>query len=481
MRALLVWCLVLTALPARAEPPVVAVFDLEDAAATPTIPRDVALQLGDYLEGRLAESGTFRVVPKDQLRAQLASAKKQSYQSCFDDACQIEVGKALAAQKTLSTKLMRLGKQCILKSVLYDLEKEVSEAVANVKGGCTQDDLVTSVEAVAEKLRLARDPSGSAPLASPIASESPAPKASPTGHEILDSLALPETRRTAPRLTVRGLDTPPRKPVSCKTPEACYDLGADHQAGRNGSPQDDARALELFRVACKGGHAAACVDVGYHIEMGRGTPVDLANAAAYYQRGCDGGNQIGCANLAFMFENGRGVTADLAIARELYRGACDGGNGRGCTSLGYMLENGSGVEVDLTRSAQLYKQGCGGGNMTGCANYAYMLSNARGVAQDDDAAFRYYKQACDGAEARGCTDMGFMYENGRGVGFDLVKAVRHYEQGCTMGNAFGCERAGKMHETGRGTVKDKARAQALYRQACDGGEDKGCKGLERLR
>lgn len=479
MRALLTCSLVLTTLPALAEPPVVAVFDLEDAAASPTIPRDVALQLGDYLEGQLAEGGTFRVVPKDQLRAQLASAKKQSYQSCFDDACQIEVGKALAAQKTLSTKLMRLGKQCILKSVLYDLEKEVSEAVANVKGGCTQDDLVTSVEAVAEKLRLARDPTARTKPIPPA--EPPAPKASPTGHEILDSLALPEAPPKAPRLTVRGLDTPPRQPVRCASPDACYDQGADHQVGRNGAPHDDARALELFRVACKGGHAAACVDVGYHVEMGRGTAVDLPNAAAYYQRGCDGGNQIGCANLAYMFENARGVAQDLALARELYRGACNGGNGRGCTSLGYMLENGSGVAVDLVRAAQLYKQGCDGANMTGCANYAYMLSNARGVAQDDAAAFGYYKKACDGEEARGCTDMGFMYENGRGVGFDLVKALHHYEQGCTMGNAFGCERAGKMHETGRGTVKDKARARTLYRQACDGGEDKGCQALERLR
>ncbi len=467
----------LSALPAAAAPPpVVAVFDIEDASGTKALPRDVALQLGDYLEGQLAEGGRFRVVPKDQIREQLASAKQKSYQGCFDDACQIEIGKALAAQKTLSTKLMRIGKQCILKSVLFDLKNEVSDSVANVKGGCTQDDLVASVEKVAEKLKLALDPTAPpAPAAILARLDPPKPK---TADE-----AAPEAAagRVAPKLTVRGLDAPPVQAVACGSPKACYDIGADFQNGRNGRPKDDVRALDHFRRACRDGYATACVDVGYHIEMGRGSSVDLTNAAAHYQKGCDAGNQIGCANFAYMFENGRGVPQSYAIALDLYRTACTDGNARACTSLGYMAEKGTGTEVDLTRAAQLYHQGCDGGNMVGCANYAYMLSNARGVEKDDSAAFAFYKKACEGDEARGCTDMGFMYEHGRGAAFDLALAVKHYEQGCQMGNAFGCDRLGYMYEYGRGVTADLARARKEYEKACNGGEQRGCKNLERVR
>lgn len=474
------WALVAvgaSASPALAGPPVVAVFDIEDASGSKGIPRDVLLQLGDYLEGQLAEGGKFRVVPKDQIREQLGNAKKKSYEGCFDDACQIEIGKALAAQKTLSTKLMRIGKQCILKSVLFDLKNEVSDSVANVKGGCTQDDMVASVEKVAEKLKLAIDPSA-APAGKILGRIDDTPKALP------DEDPKPKVAPGSdvpPRLTVRGLDAPPSQPVDCGSPKACYDIGADFQIGRNGRKKDDVRALDYFRRACREGYGTACVDVGYHIEMGRGASVDLANSAAYYQKGCDAGNQIGCANFAYMFENGRGVEQNLPIAIKLYRGACNDGNARACTSLGYMTEKGSGMPVDLARSAALYKQGCDGGNMVGCANYAYMLSNARGVEKDDNGAFAYYKKACDGDEARGCTDMGFMYENGRGVAFDLALAVQHYEQGCRMGNAFGCDRLGYMYEHGRGVAVDLARARKEYEKACNGGEQKGCKNLERVR
>lgn len=467
---------------AAAGPPVVAVFDIEDASGTSRLPKEVALQLGDYLEGQLAEGGRFRLVPKDQIREQLVGAKKKSYEGCFDDACQIEIGKALAAQKTLSTKLMRIGKQCILKSVLFDLKNEVSDSVANVKGGCSQDDLVASVERVAEKLKMAVDPHTPLPVASP----SPSPKANP----ILESLKLPETlgeprvvrdARGIPRLTLRELGSVTGTEIACASAQACYDIGADHQNGRNGRKKDDLLALDHFRRACQSGYLTACVDVGYHIEMGRGTSVDLTNAAAYYQKGCDGGNQIGCANLAYMFENARGVEQSFPIAITLYGSACSSGNGRACTSLGYIHEKGNGVTANPTRAAGLYKQGCDGGNMVGCANYAYMLSNARGVEKDDGGAFAYYKKACDGDEARGCTDMGFMYENGRGVPFDLAKALQQYEQGCTMGNAFGCERAGNMYEYGRGVAKDVGRARQQYEKACNGGEQRGCQGLQRVR
>jgi hypothetical protein len=138
--------------PALAASPIIAVFAIEDARpdrlSAPTIQ-----SMTDYLASQLASEGRFRVVPSADLKRALASEKSESYKACYDEACQIEIGKELAAQKSLSTKISRLGSQCIVTSILYDLAASTTETSAVHKGGCKEDDLVAGIETVAKRLR----------------------------------------------------------------------------------------------------------------------------------------------------------------------------------------------------------------------------------------------------------------------------------------------------------------------------------------
>ncbi|HSA24008.1 MAG TPA: hypothetical protein P5076_21290, partial [Myxococcota bacterium] len=87
--------------------PVVAVFDIQDASRM--LPRaEDRDQLTEYLAAQLTELAGFRVVPRDQLRARLQQQKTVGYQQCYDQSCQIELGKAMAAEKSLSTKLLKV-------------------------------------------------------------------------------------------------------------------------------------------------------------------------------------------------------------------------------------------------------------------------------------------------------------------------------------------------------------------------------------
>jgi Flp pilus assembly protein TadD len=140
---------------ATAEPaPIVAVFTVEDGRVGKSHLTSAQLgDLTDYLSARLAEGTLFRIVPPDQLRTALADKKKSSYQSCVDEKCQIEIGKEVAAQKSLATKIIGLGKQCAISSTLYDLRESASELAATYKGGCELDDLGVGLENVVEQLR----------------------------------------------------------------------------------------------------------------------------------------------------------------------------------------------------------------------------------------------------------------------------------------------------------------------------------------
>lgn len=134
--------------------PVVAVFDIQDAARR--FKRSNLDQLTDYLAAQLTAEAGFRVVPRQQLRERLAQEKREGYKSCFDEACQIELGKAVAAERSLATKLLKVGEACAITAVLYDLKSETSLLAASTETTCSTSALMGGVRELAKKLARSR-------------------------------------------------------------------------------------------------------------------------------------------------------------------------------------------------------------------------------------------------------------------------------------------------------------------------------------
>jgi hypothetical protein len=196
---------------------------------------------------------------------------------------------------------------------------------------------------------------------------------------------------------------------------------------------------------------------------------------------CDGGEAIGCSNLGQMFENGKGVAEDDARAARFYQEGCEGGSPDGCYKLGSMYENGRGVTENLFKAVSFYRKGCDGGSAPGCTGLAFMYENGNGVGEDDAKAVSLYRTVCDEGEADGCAYLGLMYMEEKGVPKDYAQAASLFRKGCDGGNMLGCSNLGVMFEHGLGIGEDKAQALNFYRKACDGGEAKGCKNLKRLQ
>jgi hypothetical protein len=79
-------------------------------------------------------------------------SKSASHKECYDQACQIELGKELAAEKTLATKILKLGTRCTVNIALYDLRKAASEDAATTTGKCDEDGLMDSLNVVVGKI-----------------------------------------------------------------------------------------------------------------------------------------------------------------------------------------------------------------------------------------------------------------------------------------------------------------------------------------
>ncbi|MCK5795750.1 MAG: PEGA domain-containing protein [Deltaproteobacteria bacterium] len=173
--------------------PIVAVFSIE----TKGVKLDASSldRLTAYLSSTLAATGRYEVVPRDQVKKRLQSQKKASHKRCYDQSCQIEIGKELAAQKSLATQVIKLGTKCGITGTLFDLRRAAAERAATVRGGCSEDAIVTSLEVMVK--RLAAGPKAASP-----ASVGPATLlkgVTPTG----------AARLTTPRFAVDFRSTPP--------------------------------------------------------------------------------------------------------------------------------------------------------------------------------------------------------------------------------------------------------------------------------
>ena len=136
--------------PAKARP-IVAVFEVEDGSGK--LSAQVLGQLTDYFAAKLTEVAGYRVIPRRLIRARLVENKAEGYKQCYDEACQIELGRALSAQKSLATKLIQVGSSCALSATLYDLKTETTEKATSVRTNCTEDALMDGMEQIARKLR----------------------------------------------------------------------------------------------------------------------------------------------------------------------------------------------------------------------------------------------------------------------------------------------------------------------------------------
>jgi hypothetical protein len=132
---------------------VVAVMDV--ACKSPELSHETVSALGDQLRVFLAQRG-LRVVDRGAQEAALRSlvqeAKQKSYATCVDDACQIPLGKALAASHILRSGLVRFGSTCAANGELIDLRTEVTVAAASARSDCTPERLLDAAERLSDEL-----------------------------------------------------------------------------------------------------------------------------------------------------------------------------------------------------------------------------------------------------------------------------------------------------------------------------------------
>ncbi len=148
MHRFLLTLFLLTLLPGSAAAgSTVAVFDIEDQ--TRRLKKHQLRTLQEMLASKLVERRRLQVIPRDVLRAALA--KKRRWR-CFDWKCQKPVAKGLKANYVMATKILKLGKKCLVMGSLYNIKTSLLQYSASLKSGCKLDALATAMEKLPARL-----------------------------------------------------------------------------------------------------------------------------------------------------------------------------------------------------------------------------------------------------------------------------------------------------------------------------------------
>lgn len=143
--SLIAWLLLLPGLvEARTT---VAVFDIEDQ--TRRLKKQELRTLQDLLAGKLVERRSLQVVPREALRAALTKKRRRR---CFDWKCQKAVAGSLEARYVMATKIIKLGRKCMVMGSLYNIKTSLLQHSASIKSGCKLDDLAAVMERLPLKL-----------------------------------------------------------------------------------------------------------------------------------------------------------------------------------------------------------------------------------------------------------------------------------------------------------------------------------------
>lgn len=130
--------------------PFVAVFEMQNDGS-PLRP-DAVSRMGNYLFTNLAACGAYRLVPQDQVRERLARQKTESYRECYDQSCQIELSREMAADKALSSSVTKVGVVCQVSASLYDLRTAAIDLAAVADGPCTEEGIRGAILKVVARL-----------------------------------------------------------------------------------------------------------------------------------------------------------------------------------------------------------------------------------------------------------------------------------------------------------------------------------------
>jgi TPR repeat protein len=505
------------------EKPLVVVMPIENGSQT--LPDEVTSKATEYLRGLIAASEEFVVVGQGRqskkLKNLIQSKKEESYKECYDESCQISLGKALSADTLIRTKITHFSR-CILNIEVIDLAKEASIVAAQKEFSCKENDLKGAIDELSTKisegfeqrsqqdqdwepgeasvgiLKVSTEPSGMSVFIdgtevgkSPISREV---KAGRHGvrveEECRDSLSKTiEVTRSgnhevnfAPEPKPAGVEvhvqTEEKEAVSGKVLANGKELGTAPGRFKLSS------CTEELKIKASG-YPEISKKISLEPKKTKKITVTLASktnlsrkaqqcfesgdyqcAKKWAKTGCDEGAAVSCFLLGRIWFTGKLGTKDLEQSAVFHQKACDKGHSKSCLTLALQYTKGLGVKKKMKTAITLYKKACREGRPLACYSSGKIYEKGKGVTVSQSKARDWYGVGCKKGGVKSCYELGTYQEHGQAGSVDYERSRNSYEKACAGENMRSCYNLGQFYESGRGGKKEFSKAINLYKKAC---------------
>jgi TPR repeat protein len=264
-------------------------------------------------------------------------------------------------------------------------------------------------------------------------------------------------------------------------PAACANLGVYYEHGRVVS-RWHAKALEAYLRACDGGSAAGCTNAGdiltsHDSEL----PHEDARAGELFNLACEHDDGDACAAIGRLQLEGRRpvVSPDQPLA--MFTHACELRSAEGCADLGEMYAKKGYARRDPVRARAAFEEGCERGSGRACEGAGALSAAGEGGPKDEagarnlrERALRAYDKGCAAAFEQSCWGIANAARFGLGVTKDPERAARLFSSQCRDDKQRACASLAEMLAKGEAGTKDVERAKALAAKACERGFAPAC-------
>ena len=133
----------------------IAVMEFEDKNAR--IPEEILTAATEYLRSAFSSTNKYVVISQSRQKEKVAEIRKeyntnQTYKSCTDRTCQIQLGQALSADLIVQTIITRFASIYTISSELTDLESEATEIGAKADFDGTEESMKEALDSIVEQI-----------------------------------------------------------------------------------------------------------------------------------------------------------------------------------------------------------------------------------------------------------------------------------------------------------------------------------------
>ncbi len=193
----------------------------------------------------------------------------------------------------------------------------------------------------------------------------------------------------------------------------------------DGSEEDRAHSLSLFRQAGELGNSSGVRNLAYCYAIGFNVEKDKAEGARLYTKAAEMGNARAACNIGVMLDYGNGVEQDFVKAFYWFRKSAEGGYTRGMTNLGDYYWKGKGTAKDVP-SAICWLEKSGSPRAT---YYLYLIYRDEEGYKDPSKAHELLKRSAELGYTKGMVEYGECIETS-----DPSDAIGFYEKAAARGN-----------------------------------------------